>query len=87
MDHATKSVMAREIGEIPDVLIRQVNEGLSRYLSAGRQLAASNPRGFVTCARGTSDHAATFFKYLWKSGRVCRSRRSVRRWPSVYGSG
>ena len=64
MDHATKSVMAREIGEIPDVLIRQVNEGLSRYLSAGRQLAASNPRGFVTCARGTSDHAATFFKYL-----------------------
>ena len=52
MDHATKSVMAREIGEIPDVLIRQVNEGLSRYLSAGRQLRSptfSSARSTKAC--------------------------------------
>lgn len=64
MAAAKETVMSHEIGEIPDVLTRQVNEGLTQYLDAGRRIAASAPRGFVTCARGTSDHAATFFKYL-----------------------
>jgi glucosamine--fructose-6-phosphate aminotransferase (isomerizing) len=56
--------MAKEIFSIPDVLHRQIAEGLDLYLETGRQVAASNPRGFVTCARGTSDNAATFFKYI-----------------------
>lgn len=56
--------MAREILEIPDVLRRQIADGLDLYLKTGRQVGATNPRGFVTCARGTSDHAATFFKYI-----------------------
>lgn len=56
--------MGQEIRETPDVLARQINEGLDGYLQAGRHAASLNLRGFVTCARGTSDHAATFFKYL-----------------------
>ncbi|WP_211198711.1 SIS domain-containing protein [Ruegeria haliotis] len=59
-----KTIMAREIGEIPDVLSRQIIEGLDLYLKAGQHASTLNLRGFVTCARGTSDHAATFFKYL-----------------------
>ncbi|MDF1775203.1 MAG: SIS domain-containing protein [Rhizobiaceae bacterium] len=59
-----ETVMFREINEIPDVLTRQVNEALHAYLEAGRQAAFTNPRGFVTSARGTSDHAAMFFKYV-----------------------
>lgn len=60
----TATLMAQEINEIPDVLARQIEEGLDLYREAGRRAAASNPRGFVTCARGTSDHAATFLKYV-----------------------
>ena len=61
MGNSYETLMAREINEIPDVLNRQINDGLEQYLEAGRQAAAANPRGFITCARGTSDHAATFF--------------------------
>lgn len=62
--NASKTIMAQEIAEIPAVFIRQIDSGLAGYLEAGRQAAARDLRGFVTCARGTSDHVATFFKYL-----------------------
>ncbi len=56
--------MAAEIAEIPSAAERQISEGLPLYLEEGRRLKAMNPCVFVTCARGTSDHAATYFKYL-----------------------
>ncbi len=60
--------MAAEIAEIPDVLRRQVIEGLPVYRETGRRLRGAGLRGFVTCARGTSDQAATFFKYIFETG-------------------
>ncbi|WP_380057412.1 SIS domain-containing protein [Falsihalocynthiibacter sp. SS001] len=59
--------MAREIAEIPAMFERQLSEGLEQYFEVGANLRASNLNGFVTCARGTSDHAATFFKYLMET--------------------
>ncbi|MGU9958025.1 MAG: SIS domain-containing protein [Arenicellales bacterium WSBS_2016_MAG_OTU3] len=59
--------MRREINEIPDVLSRQIAQGLPQYIESGRHAAHLNPRGFVTCARGTSDHAATYFKYVMET--------------------
>ncbi len=56
--------MAREITEIPAVVRRQIADGLAIYREEGERLHALDPRLVVTCARGTSDHAATFFKYL-----------------------
>ena len=56
--------MAREIAEVPEVVSRQLTHGLASYLEEGRRLAAMNPRLVVTCARGTSDHAASYLKYL-----------------------
>ncbi len=56
--------MAREIAEIPEMFEKQLQRGLQHYWETGAALRQSKPRGFVTCARGTSDHAATFFKYL-----------------------
>lgn len=61
------TLMAREVAEIPEVLRRQVKHGLDTYLLAGQQAAQTHPLGFVTCARGTSDHAATFFKYVMET--------------------
>ena len=60
------SVMAREIAEIPEVIERQLERGLPAYIKAGEALKRLNPAALVTCARGTSDHAATYCKYLWE---------------------
>ena len=60
----TPGTMAAEIAEIPAVAERQIAEGLQLYVDEGRRLGALNPRIVITCARGTSDHAATYFKYL-----------------------
>lgn len=61
---AATSVMAREISEIPDVAARQVADGLAQYRRVGERLRRLAPRYIVTCARGTSNHAATYLKYL-----------------------
>lgn len=58
--------MAAEISEIPEIITRQL-EPLDIYLEAGRQLKRDKTHGIITCARGTSDHAATFFKYLMET--------------------
>jgi len=66
MSPQNTTVMASEIAEIPEMLARQL-ENLARYTEAGRQLQRDGTRGLVLCARGTSDHAATFFKYLMET--------------------
>ena len=60
----TPGRMSAEIAEIPAAVERQVAEGLPLYVEEGRRLDALGPRILLTCARGTSDHAATYFKYL-----------------------
>ena len=56
--------MFAEAGEAPGVVARQFvgNGPLIREL--GARLRAEPPRGALTIARGSSDHAATFAKYL-----------------------
>ncbi|MBG1233920.1 SIS domain-containing protein [Aestuariivirga litoralis] len=56
--------MRAEIDEIPDVIERQLREHSQHYAELGKAWRESPPVFFVTCARGTSDHAALFFKYL-----------------------
>lgn len=60
----TQTMMAREIAEIPVVTARQLGEGLSAYKAIGRILRDRAPLFAATSARGTSDHAATYLKYL-----------------------
>ena len=61
-------LMAAEIAEIPDVIDRQLRENLDGYLALGQSWAEKPPVFFATCARGTSDQAALFFKYLTEIG-------------------
>ncbi|QFU17750.1 SIS domain-containing protein [Microvirga thermotolerans] len=69
------TAMLREAREAPDVVARllAINADLCRDL--GRRLRASPPPFAVTCARGSSDNAATFAKYLLEihSGLVTAS--------------
>jgi len=56
--------MFREAAEAPAVIARQLsqNAGLMDELAA--RLRQAPPRAVLTCARGSSDHAATFARYL-----------------------
>lgn len=60
----TSTQMLREIREIPTVVARQLSEGMPIYLEEGLRLRREEPRFAITCARGSSDQAALFFKYL-----------------------
>ncbi|MBL4646459.1 MAG: SIS domain-containing protein [Rhizobiales bacterium] len=55
--------MHREIREIPDAVARFVSEGHSALETTAEELRRYDPRFICTVARGSSDHAATFFKY------------------------
>lgn len=55
---------AAEINEIPAAIRHQMEIGIETYWTVGNKLRDTDIQGFITCARGSSDHAATFFKYL-----------------------
>ena len=61
---ARASILSREIAEIPAVAARQIADGLDGYREVGERLRRLAPRFIVTCARGSSDHAATYLKYV-----------------------
>jgi glucosamine--fructose-6-phosphate aminotransferase (isomerizing) len=56
--------MYRESEQAPEVVRRQLAENAVTAIRIGAALRELNPRAVVTCARGSSDHAATFAKYL-----------------------
>ncbi|WP_218940053.1 SIS domain-containing protein [Denitrobaculum tricleocarpae] len=60
---AFESAMAREIAEAPDAVARLLDRERGHFLQLGERLSALDPPVVVTCARGSSDHAAGFFKY------------------------
>ena len=60
----TKTLMAQEIDEIPAVVQRLLSASDRSILCAGTALALADPQLLVTVARGSSDHAAAFLKYI-----------------------
>lgn len=60
--HTTQ--MFREAAEAPDIVARQLSSNSSQAKTIGARLRALKPRAVVTGARGSSDNAATFAKYL-----------------------
>ena len=67
MSKGTRSQMAREISQIPDIAARQCVYRAPLYIKEGERLRKFAPRFFVTCARGSSDHASAYFKFLAES--------------------
>jgi glutamine---fructose-6-phosphate transaminase (isomerizing) len=56
-------LMAAEVGEQPTVLARLLADP-SQLADAAAQIAAARPRFVLIAARGTSDHAGLYAKYL-----------------------
>lgn len=57
-------LMAAEIAEQPAVWRRQLDEGREQLDAAARLVRERSPRFVLLLARGTSDHAALYAKYL-----------------------
>jgi glucosamine--fructose-6-phosphate aminotransferase (isomerizing) len=60
------SRMEQEIGEAPDAVAGQERVLARPLQELGARLAGMDPRVIVTCARGSSAHAATFGKHLFE---------------------
>ncbi len=58
------SLMFQEAAQAPVVVNAQLAQNAPRLRELGARLRADPPRAVVTCARGSSDHAATYARYL-----------------------
>lgn len=56
--------MRREILEIPEAVERLLAEGGSAVTTAAERARAFDPRFLLSVARGSSDHACTYLKYV-----------------------
>src|SRR2546423_4053485 len=57
-------IMSGEMAQQPDVLRRILDEGAPKIREIAERVAARNPRFVLLTARGTSDNAALYAKYL-----------------------
>jgi glucosamine--fructose-6-phosphate aminotransferase (isomerizing) len=56
--------MFAEAAQAADVVAAQLSRNAGPLAALGARLRAEPPRAVVTCARGSSDHAATYARYL-----------------------
>ena len=63
----TQTLMFREAAETADVIERQYAANHDTLMALAAELRARPPAFIVTCARGSSDHAATYAKYLFET--------------------
>lgn len=59
-----QTLMEQEAGEAAAAVAAMLAANCEAFVAIGRRLRTSPPVAVVTCARGSSDHAATYAKYL-----------------------
>jgi len=67
MKPAHDTLMYREAHETAEVVARQLARNAAALEALGAALRARPPRFIVTCARGSSDHAAAYAKYVFET--------------------
>lgn len=78
--------MFAEAAEAADAVERQLAANADAMASLVERLRAGPPRGVVTCARGSSDHAATFGRYLIETRLGLLTASASPSVASVYGA-
>ncbi|MCR5871189.1 SIS domain-containing protein [Sphingomonas sp. J344] len=58
------TLMESEAGEAADAVARMLDANRATFARIAARLVAHPPETVITCARGSSDHAATYAKYL-----------------------
>jgi glutamine---fructose-6-phosphate transaminase (isomerizing) len=59
-----ETYLAAETAEAPEIVARQLERNRPALQQIGARLREQPPKIVVTCARGSSDHAATYVRYL-----------------------
>jgi len=77
--------MFAEAAEAPDAVARQLAANSDLVGSLAERLRVQPPRGVVTYARGSSDHAATFAKYVIETRAGVLTTSAAPSVSSVYG--
>jgi glutamine---fructose-6-phosphate transaminase (isomerizing) len=78
------SRMFQEAAEAAGVVATQLERNASALATLGARLRLAPPRAVVTCARGSSDHAATFAKYLIETHARLMTSSAAPSLSSVY---
>jgi glucosamine--fructose-6-phosphate aminotransferase (isomerizing) len=76
--------MFNEAAHAPSVVRSQLENNAVSVRRIGALLREMNPRAVVTCARGSSDHAATFAKYLIESNTKLLTTSAAPSMSSLY---
>jgi glucosamine--fructose-6-phosphate aminotransferase (isomerizing) len=82
---AESTRMFAEAAEAPAAVGRMLSANAERAAELGRKLRATPPELVLTCARGSSDHAATFAKYLIETRTGTPVMSAAPSTASVYG--
>ncbi len=83
---ARPTQMHAEAGQASFVVTRQYHENEMLIHDLAKRLKAANPSILFTCARGSSDHAATFAKYLFETRLRIPTVSQAPSLASVYGA-
>jgi glucosamine--fructose-6-phosphate aminotransferase (isomerizing) len=67
----SQTLMFREAAETADVVAAQFQRNRDTIAALAARLRSAPPPFVATCARGSSDHAATYAKYLFETGAGC----------------
>lgn len=78
--------MFQEAAEAAQAVARMLAANQPAVDALGERLRARRPRAVVTCARGSSDHAATYAKYMIETGLGVLTSSAALSVSSVYGA-
>ncbi len=78
--------MFQEAFEAPDAVRSQLRRNDARVRALAQKLRKDPPRAVITCARGSSDHAATYAKYLFETRAGVITASAAPSIASVYGA-
>jgi glutamine---fructose-6-phosphate transaminase (isomerizing) len=84
IDPSTTKMFA-EAGEAAAVVTRQLENNGSVIASLAKRLRTTGPKIVFTCARGSSDHAATYAKYLIETRLNVPTLSQAPSISSIYG--
>lgn len=86
MTEPNRTRMFAEAAEAADAVARQLSANADAATALAERLRAQPPRGVVTCARGSSDHATTFGRYLIETHLGLLTTSASPSVASVYGA-
>jgi glutamine---fructose-6-phosphate transaminase (isomerizing) len=82
---AERTLMFEEAADASNAVRAQLQFDSGTMRALGASLRKLNPRAVITCARGSSDHAATYAKYLIETHAQVLTSSAAPSVSSVYG--